>query len=580
MLQVTTTDTEAGGFAVSVAGAGDLDGDGYGDALVGADSTDPGTAGAVYVYFGSTSGLGASTEVRLDASDRAENDDFGQALAGPWDLDADGFDDVVVGAPGNYDNGIGSGSLYVYLGSATGVDATSEVLLLASDGAAGDKFGYDVAAAGDVDADADGYDDVIAGAYYVYDPDAQMGAAYVFHGSATGLDSSTELRLTPADHQRRDRFGIGVAGGFDADADGYSDVLVGADEYLEDTGKASVFLGGADGIDTTTEQVLRASDGAEDDEFGRVVSTAGDVDGDGYGDIDGDGHDEVVIGAYRRDDGGVADVGAAYIYYGTSTGTDTSTELQALPAAGFSLERFGRAVGAGGDLNGDGYDEVLAGAWGTSLYVIDGHCERDWYADADADSVTQACGQPSGSVADATDCDDDDATVHPGATETSGDGVDSDCDGTGGPDNDDDGDGLSWSEERAHGTSDADVDSDADGLDDAEEIALGTDPLDPDTDGVTDGDELDQGTDPLTPDTDTDTETETETETETDSGTASDSEPTSDSERDSDPPDGSESPFDEDQPSKRCTSASASPGAALIALTLFALARRRDRYSD
>jgi MYXO-CTERM domain-containing protein len=104
------------------------------------------------------------------------------------------------------------------------------------------------------------------------------------------------------------------------------------------------------------------------------------------------------------------------------------------------------------------------------------------------------------------ECDDNNSSVYPGATETCGDGVDSDCDTSGGPSGDEDGDGLDFGAERDLGTSDCAVDSDLDGLDDAEEQSLGTDPTvaDSDADGLTDGEEVSGGTDPRIADTDAD----------------------------------------------------------------------------
>ncbi len=134
-----------------------------------------------------------------------------------------------------------------------------------------------------------------------------------------------------------------------------------------------------------------------------------------------------------------------------------------------------------------------------------------WYADSDGDGYgspalsVQACAAPAGHVASATDCDDRDAAIHPGAAELA-DGLDNDCDGWD-EDHDGDLDGLTDGEEAALGTDPRDGDTDRDGLGDGQEIAAATDPLDPDTDAdaLTDGQEvLEERTDPLAPDTDGD----------------------------------------------------------------------------
>ena len=255
---------------------------------------------------------------------------------------------------------------------------------------------------------------------------------------------------------------------------------------------------------TLTESAkLTASDGSYSDYFAWSVSGAGDVDGDGY--------DDVIVGAHGGDDYGSGS-GSAYVYGGSSSGVDPSSETKLTAWDGAADDYFGVSVSGAGDVDGDGYDDVIVGAYGDddngpnfgSAVVFEGECALStWYADTDGDgygdasSSTDACTAPTGYVTDATDCDDTDNTVYPTATETTGDGVDSDCDGSGGPDDDDDGDGLTWTEEQLLGTSDDDPDSDDDGLLDGAEIKAGTDPLDDDTDddGLLDGED----DDPLTP---------------------------------------------------------------------------------
>ncbi|MCP4806675.1 MAG: hypothetical protein GY884_15140, partial [Proteobacteria bacterium] len=166
-------------FGYPVAGAGDVDG--FPDTILGANSEE-----AAYVYYGSATGLDASTEQKLQASDGVAYDYFGWGVGAGGDIDGDGFDDVLVGAGEDGDNGYRSGSAYVYYGSATGIDDSREQKLLASDGDANDDYANVVVSAGDLSADV------------VFTADGQnsnSGAAYVYYGSATGLDASTELQL-------------------------------------------------------------------------------------------------------------------------------------------------------------------------------------------------------------------------------------------------------------------------------------------------------------------------------------------------------------------------------------------------
>ena len=103
----------------------------------------------------------------------------------------------------------------------------------------------------------------------------------------------------------------------------------------------------------------------------------------------------------------------------------------------------------------DESDAVDASTW-----VID--ADGDGYGSADASFSVDSCDQPTGFTDDLTDCDDADSTVYVGASETCGDGIDSDCDGRGGPDDDEDGDGLTWTQEQAAGTDDCDAGSTVD----------------------------------------------------------------------------------------------------------------------
>ena len=143
----------------SVAAAGDVNGDGYADVIVGAWANDTGgtNAGAVYVYFGGPT-ADAVADVTLFAE--APGDVFGITVAGAGDVNGDGYDDVIVGATQNDAAGVNAGRAYVYFGGL-GMDAVADLTLTGE--AAGDNFGISVAAAGDVN--GDGYDDVIVGAY-------------------------------------------------------------------------------------------------------------------------------------------------------------------------------------------------------------------------------------------------------------------------------------------------------------------------------------------------------------------------------------------------------------------------------
>jgi FG-GAP repeat/Putative metal-binding motif len=411
-------------FGIRVSGAGDLDGDGYDDVVVGAPNDDDNGeySGSAYVYYGSASGIDARSEQKLIASDGAAEHYFGWSVAGAGDLDGDGYDDLAVGAPGDGERGTFSGSVYVYYGSATGIDSTSEGRFSASDGVVDAFFGLSLSCAGDID--ADGYDDLVVGASGDGGRDSDVGAAYVYSGSATGIDIASEDKVTASDAAPDVNFGLTVSGAGDVDGDGYADIVVGT--WEEVTGAAYVYYGAATGIDRASEDRLTPSDGLASDYYGQVVSGAGDRDGDGY--------DDVVVGAYRDGDNGLHS-GAAYVYYGSAGGIDSASEDKITASDGAAQDNFGSSLSGAGDVDGDGYDDLIVGAYGGgdngpecgSAYVVEGGCRN---ADSDGD----------GSACD-VDCDDSDAALNPGATEGVGDEVDQDCDGaeTCFADSDDDG---------------------------------------------------------------------------------------------------------------------------------------------
>ena len=303
-------DQASAALGFSVASAGDVNGDGYGDVIVGAPYYDNGSTneGRAYLYLGSSSGLDAT------AAWTAESDQatvlFGYSVALAGDVNGDGYGDVVVGAP-YYSNGESSeGRAYVYLGSASGL-ATSAAWTAEADQASA-NFGFSVAAAGDVD--GDGYGDVVVGAPYYNNGSPYEGVAFVYLGSASGL--ATTAAWTAESNQGGAKLGWSVASAGDVDGDGYGDVVIGAPYYdngSTDEGVAFVYLGSSSGLATSAAWTAESDQlGAN---FGSCVASAGDVDGDGYGDV--------VVGAPLYDNG-TNNEGAAFVYLGSSSGLETS----------------------------------------------------------------------------------------------------------------------------------------------------------------------------------------------------------------------------------------------------------------
>jgi len=566
-VRLRQSDGGFGDFGDALASAGDIDGDGFADVIVGApeDSDVASNSGSVYVFYGSATGLDPSREQELHPSSPLTGDDYGGTVAGVGDLNGDGYDDVAVGARYRDVNGrTDSGTVYVYYGSASGVDEASEQEILPARHTTWAEIGAAISGGGDID--GDGYDDLVLGSYYGYDDDFDpTGAAHVFYGGPGGLDVASEQKLVAFDRARDDRYGQGVLLAGDVDGDGFDDVLVGSPRDDEDVvnnpdsniGSIYLYYGSASGLDGSAQVKIQPRSGRRGHSFGVTMRT---------GDLDGDGELDLVVG-----DSSILRVwhaffpeGGFFVYRGTASGFDVSSE----EVWRASDTREGDQLGTLDvhDIDGDGFSDVLVGARGHdtptaeytgAAYVLYGGPggldptfedklqlpdpeERDWFggrvaaADVDgdglADAVVAARGDDSdpvgktgsislfyGSCRDLDsdgycpsqgDCDDQDSSVGPGEVDHLGDGVDSDCDGVGGPDSDEDGDGLTWTEEQAVGTSDAEVDSDDDGLSDADEVQVhGTDPTasDSDLDGVSDGDEVQTaGTNPLLADTDGD----------------------------------------------------------------------------
>ena len=351
------------GYAAS--GAGDVNGDGYHDLIVGAltnGEAAPG-AGQAYLVFGREVGWERDVSLSLaDASYLGEGaaDYAGTTVAGAGDVNGDGYDDVLVGAPYNSDAGLHAGQVYLVLGRAQGwaTDTSlshADVSFLGED--TSDWAGYDtIAGAGDVN--GDGLDDILVGVSNS-DQGGHRGQAYLLFGRTTGWGMNTPLSQADASflgESTTDSAGYDLSGVGDVDGDGIDDLIIASpdnDENGDTAGQVYLVLGRLDGwnMDIPLWEASASFFGEfVDDAAGGAVSGAGDADGDGYNDL--------LIGAPFNDESGVS-AGQVYLITG------------------------GPCV----DEDGDGYRD----------------CDQD--------------------------CDEDDPTIHPGAADVCGDEIDNDCDG-------------------------------------------------------------------------------------------------------------------------------------------------------
>jgi len=334
----------------SVHCAGDVNNDGISDVIVGAPAFANGQTaeGLAYVFHGARySGVSAGPAWTAPEPNQASAN-YGCSVHAAGDINGDGFADIVVGANG-YDNmQTDEGRVYFYHGSAAGVslnaDATREP------DQASTSFGFSVSTAGDVN--GDGYADVIVGAELFDNVQTNEGAAYVYHGSASGAAATYAWRVES--NQASAWFGYSVMVAGDVNGDGCADVVIGAPYYnngLTDEGRAYVYEGSTTGLQTAAAWIGEGNQ--ESAHYGSSVSTAADVNWDGFSDI--------LIGAPEMDNGH-ADEGQVRLYYGIP-----STKGLALSAGWTGMiniwgqQNFGDTADSAGDVNGDGLDDLIIG---------------------------------------------------------------------------------------------------------------------------------------------------------------------------------------------------------------------------
>lgn len=403
-----------GSGSSKVSDAGDVNGDGFEDVIVGAETaTANGTnSGRAFLVFGKAGGFASTlTLTALNGTDgfifngAQANDHAGASVSGAGDVNSDGYDDVLIGADNASPNGASSGQSYLVFGgpanlaaldTAGGAAADGRIELSALNGVTGftfngvttgDDAGRSLAGAGDIN--GDGCDDIVIGAPGATFGINDLGECFVIFGGIANLNTLDTFGFTPTDgiielsdaygeraltiigSLHGDAFGQSVAGAGDVNGDGYKDLIVGApraDTTVPDAGKSYVLFGravwpNAGGVGIAS--LIGPGSGAviagenEDDEAGRSVSGAGDV--------NGDGRDDVLIGAPLADPNSSIS-GRAYVVFGRADGMLPANVSTLNGANGFAmngaalLDTAGGSVSTAGDVNGDGYDDVLTGA--------------------------------------------------------------------------------------------------------------------------------------------------------------------------------------------------------------------------
>lgn len=342
LLQTFTEDLENNFsfFGTSVSSAGDVNNDGYDDIIV------TGNDSLIYLYFGSEA-IDDTADVILVSNA------YGNA-ASAGDVNNDGYDDIVV-------SGTHSVFYYGYKGGAGifygGEHMDSEVDVLFSEETS--YLGVSLAGAGDLN--NDGFDDVIIGA----GGNSLNQGAYIYFGGST-MDGDADVVLTET--EANSFFGSSVAAAGDLNSDGYDDVIVGSYGFNGSDGRALIYFGGENMTDSANV-ILEGKESSEN--FGGSVSSAGDVNKDGF--------DDIIIGAkgYTRS------TGRAYIFWGDTTMADTAAVIL---TGEKSRSEFGVSVASAGDINFDGFDDVIVGAGGYQTatgkaYLFLGDSKMDYHSD-------------------------------------------------------------------------------------------------------------------------------------------------------------------------------------------------------
>jgi len=381
-----------GDVGSSVSSAGDVNGDGLNDFMVG----EPGAynpfpdTGNGHIVFGSNQSFPATINLTFPSLSGIEsfrlrgealNDRVGQVVSGAGDINGDGFDDVVISAPLKDANEIDrSGQSYVIFGSE--VFSQDSIVIADIDGTNGfvingdnvrGESGRSLSAAGDLN--GDGFDDLLIGARGSVGNDIP-GAAYVLFGSDGEFATPFELlningingfELIP---EGVDSFGNSVSSAGDINGDGLVDLVVGAYRANPDpfgTGRSYVVFGsdqpypnpfpvaslnGSNGF---------AIDGLTSSSSGFAVSNAGDFNADGI--------DDLMIGAPIADPNNINAAGSTYVIFGSTSGFSTPLDLSTINGINgivingeAPLDNSGISISRAGDINGDGIDDLIIGA--------------------------------------------------------------------------------------------------------------------------------------------------------------------------------------------------------------------------